>query len=290
MQSDSYLIVTFIIPSEYEDQAISVLDDLGFMGSNTVEENSGFIIVRAYFTDRADTKIIKNGIENLLTEIYTTKPDMPPKGLQFEYLHSENWADKWKANFPPLAIDSDIIVVPPWRSDDDFSQKYKIIINPGMGFGTAQHPSTILCLKAMRKTLRRGDLLLDFGSGSGILSIFGYLLGAVSVDGIEVSGSAIDNALENLRLNNIDSGINFYDNLKSVSHKRYDVIVANIDLNTITGKFTDIYGLKSEHCILILSGIEESEMREFTELLRSKDINEFETRTLNGWAAVIAHC
>jgi ribosomal protein L11 methyltransferase len=110
----------------------------------------------------------------------------------------------------------------------DQSDKIKIIINPGEGFGDGTHPTTQLCLQAIRAYAPRDRSwrLLDFGSGSGILSIGAAKLGA-RVVGVEIERPAIDEAIENSRLNSIEDRIDYRTTLDDVSGS-FDIVVANI--------------------------------------------------------------
>lgn len=186
----------------------------------------------------------------------------------------QDWDAEWKASFLKSGKGLEIApfwkVVPPWlelkESQDKNAEGHRqrsLKINPGAGFGTGTHETTQLCLEAMgRVSLQHpleGKRALDFGSGSGILSIGLALLG-MTVDGVEVDSLAIDNATENVQLNQVESRVSFSQSLP-VDPQPYDIVVANI-LRPILLEFSEqlIKCLKPGG-VLILSGLVERDVQ-----------------------------
>lgn len=197
-----------------------------------------------------------------------------------ELQKDEDWDANWKASFlnegKGVPVAPFWKIVPPWVKDEDFSKHEKLIrINPGAGFGTGTHETTQLCLQAIgeysEKRPVQGTHALDFGSGSGILSISLAQLGA-SVDAVEIDELAIDNACENASLNQVKDQIVFSKELKKNSGK-YPWVIANIlrpVLLEFSEKLVDCLALDG---ILILSGLIESDVpsviQAYSQLLRT---------------------
>jgi ribosomal protein L11 methyltransferase len=192
----------------------------------------------------------------------------------------EDWDAQWKASFlnagAGVPIEPFWRVVPPWVESNPSSKSSHekwIKINPGAGFGTGTHETTQLCLQALGEFTKEGALngkaCLDFGSGSGILSIGLALLGA-QVDAVEIDPLAIDNATENATLNQVQNQIRFSKSM-SESPQKYQVVIANI-LKPVLLEFSKplIHSIESGG-LLILSGLIDKDVapvtQEYSQLL-----------------------
>jgi ribosomal protein L11 methyltransferase len=186
--------------------------------------------------------------------------------LGIEHQPERDWDAEWKASFlgspEGLRLPPNWRIVPYWVSDEQakISKGENVIrINPGAGFGTGTHETTQLCLGAIAESaVSSGARALDFGSGSGILSIGLALLGA-EVDAIEIDPLAIDNATENARLNAMDARIRFDRDLSSAPGP-YSLVVANI-LRPVLLEFAEALVSRCEGA-LVLSGLIERDVAE----------------------------
>ncbi len=175
----------------------------------------------------------------------------------------EDWDAAWKASFQGVSVPPHWEILPPWRECPTDPKSKVIRINPGAGFGTGTHETTQLCLQAVAFALRNappGTGVLDFGSGSGILSIAAARLGA-QVDGIEIDPLAIDNATENLALNAAEGGLSgtvrFAVTLASLGEpaKKYSVVIANILRPVLIEFSAELVGRLARPGKVVLSGL-----------------------------------
>jgi ribosomal protein L11 methyltransferase len=179
----------------------------------------------------------------------------------------EDWDAAWKASFQGVSVPPNWEILPPWREEPADTKSNVIRINPGAGFGTGTHETTQLCLQAVAFALRNapvGTRVLDFGSGSGILSIAAARLGA-DVDGVEIDPLAIDNATENLALNSVADSregllkgkVTFaltFEELGTPDQK-YSVVIANI-LRPVLIEFSELLvGRLARPGKIVLSGL-----------------------------------
>lgn len=118
-------------------------------------------------------------------------------------LEPKDWAESWKAFFPPLPIGKRLVIVPTWVDYTPQPEQIIIHLDPGMAFGTGLHATTRLCLIAMEQLLQPGTAVLDVGTGSGILSIAAALLGASHVTALDTDPIAVSVAQENAALNGV---------------------------------------------------------------------------------------
>ena len=170
---------------------------------------------------------------------------------EWNIVKDEDWHLNWKANFNPVNIGSRITIVPSW--DKNTLSDILIRIEPGRAFGTGHHQTTFLAIEFLEELIHNSKTVLDLGTGSGILSIASYFLGAKKVDAVEIDTDCIDNFRTNLKLNNLDDKINFfhYDVLKWKKFN-YDIIVANINRNIILKLIPSFKSIKSK---IILTGL-----------------------------------
>jgi ribosomal protein L11 methyltransferase len=122
-------------------------------------------------------------------------------------LEASDWAESWKAFFPPLPIGERFVVVPSWIAYDVPPGRLPLYLDPGMAFGTGLHATTRLCLIAMETQAVSGAQVLDVGTGSGILSIAAALLGAAHVDAVDVDPICVQVTLENSVRNHVEDQI-----------------------------------------------------------------------------------
>ena len=142
-----------------------------------------------------------------------------------ELVDDVDWVKYSQSQFKEILISNKFRIVPPWYNQNTFIGK-TIIINPGSGFGTGTHPTTILCLRWIEKNIDHFDDVLDYGSGSGILSIASKLYGADSVEGVEIDKQAIKNSKNNNQLNHVS--IPYFHEEIFKPNKKYNLIISNI--------------------------------------------------------------
>ena len=120
--------------------------------------------------------------------------------MQVQTMAATNWEESWKDNYPPQPVGESLVVLPYWLADTETDRK-KIILDPGLTFGTGAHPSTQMVMQTMEETDLNGAACLDLGSGSGILSITALRLGAKSAVGVDIDPKAEGIARENAGYN-----------------------------------------------------------------------------------------
>lgn len=236
-----------------------------------------------YFSDQKGAEdaleFLKQTFSNLTCSPVELQPD-------------EDWNAKWKASFQGILISDLWEVCPPWKDPQLTDPSRVIRVNPGAGFGTGTHETTQLCLEALGEC---GDLseesVLDFGSGSGILSIAAAKKKA-RVVGVEIDELAIDNAYENLKLNLLSDEVQFRKEFPSDS--RFSMVVANI-LRPVLVEYASriLARLSSSPRAVLLSGLLEKDLPEILALYQKPLCDQYglvmETRSLNEWRLVYFH-
>jgi ribosomal protein L11 methyltransferase len=155
-----------------------------------------------------------------------------PTSYRITRVEEQDWVRTTQAQFSPIRISSHLWVVPSWHRIPD-PGAVNLILDPGLAFGTGSHPSTQLCLAWLDENLRRGEDVLDYGCGSGILAIAAVKLGARHVVGVDIDPQAIEASRQNAVLNRCsEAQLKFYETRVACTGEtegiNADVVVANI--------------------------------------------------------------
>ncbi len=183
-----------------------------------------------------------------------------------------DWAEAWKRHFKPIEIGRTLLIKPSWSRRLPRRGQQVIVLDPGLSFGTGQHPTTRFCLEeiARRKTPFGERSLLDIGSGSGILAIAAARLGYRPVHALDCDAEAVSIAQANARENQLSEAIQFFRRdlarLPMHSRTRYEVVCANLASDLLLRERERIMRRLAPGGLLVLAGVLR---REFSELRRA---------------------
>ena len=192
------------------------------------------VTLRTYLPVNSTTEERRNRIDIAVRLVAHVCP-IPP--LQERVLEEQEWEDSWKEHFHVLRVSTRIVIKPTWRSYEPAAGDIVISLDPGMAFGTGQHPTTRMCLKRLDEVCRAGMNVLDVGCGSGILSIAAARLGARSVFALEIDSVAVGVAKQNVRENGALHNVRVGQGTLPHSEVRagiYDIAVANISAKIVS--------------------------------------------------------
>ncbi len=171
-----------------------------------------------------------------------------------EAIADQNWNEVWEKNyFEPLLIEDQCLVRAPFHEDYP-AAAFEIIINPRMAFGTGNHETTHLMIKAMLEMELRGMEVLDMGCGSGILSILASMKGAKNVTAIDIDEWSTNNTLENAALNQVDNILVRLGDAALLQESKFDVILANIQRNILLQDMPTYVKALKPRGVLVMSG------------------------------------
>ena len=216
--------------------------------------------------------------------------------MQVQTMAATNWEESWKDNYPPQPVGESLVVLPYWLADTETDRK-KIILDPGLTFGTGAHPSTQMVMQTMEETDLNGAACLDLGSGSGILSITALRLGAKSAVGVDIDPKAEGIARENAGYNgfgapdfealtgNVTADRPLMDRLAA---NRYDLLLVNIVADVIIGLSPVLPNFMDEHTLLICSGILDTRLEDVTAALKKAGLTITQVKAKEDWRCVSA--
>lgn len=162
-----------------------------------------------------------------------------------------DWAEESKAAWPARLVGEKWFVVPPWNEEPVPEGRIRLVINPGVGFGTGADLTTQLCLQALERELRPEDVVFDFGTGSGILALAAQALGARVVTAADIDLDAVLAAREDLPPT---VGL-FAGSIRSIRDASVDLLLANLNAETITNHAAEIRRILRPGGRVIISGV-----------------------------------
>jgi ribosomal protein L11 methyltransferase len=176
----------------------------------------------------------------------------------------EEWQETWRSHFPPVAVGSRLLILPPWEPPAADEQRVTIVINPGMAFGTGHHPSTRGSLEALEGLCASKNIpaqALDLGTGSGILAIALAKLGVAEVWAVDIEAEVLPVAQQNLTLNQV-CNVRLSQTPLPELPQSFPLIVANILATTLIALEPALATKVEKNGPVILSGIQEEEAEE----------------------------
>ncbi|MBE5988011.1 ribosomal protein L11 methyltransferase [Lacrimispora xylanisolvens] len=222
--------------------------------------------------------------------------DLGARTIETSETEDKDWINNWKQYFKPFTVD-DILIKPTWEEiPEEHKEKLLIEIDPGTAFGTGQHETTQLCIRQLKKYVKPGDLVLDVGTGSGILGITALKLGAGEVFGTDLDENAITAVMENMESNHIDPEkfkvlkgniIDDKDVKEAAGFEKYDVVVANILADVIIPLQKEIPVHMKKGTVFITSGIINMKEEAVKQAFAANDAFELVEITYQGeWVSV----
>ncbi len=282
---------------ESADVIGSLLLDAGAQG--TLTENvgrGGLVAVTAFFPDA--------GAEDRVRDLLSRMPggtglDYGSLTIKTSPVEEEDWATAWKRFFKPLLVGRRIAVRPSWEAYEPSPGQIVITLDPGMAFGTGDHPTTAMCVRYIEEFLGKGMRVADIGTGSGILAIASAMLGACHVDAVDTDPVAVDAATGNIERNLVSDRVSvargdIYTLRGGDGRKNgrgnglYDLIVANIISSVIVNISGTVRELLKNEGVFVCSGISRENSGMVEEALSVAGLKILDTNTWGKWRAYAA--
>lgn len=199
-------------------------------------------------------------------------------------IEKEDWNATWEADFEPIAIDNICTVRTP--SHPAPTEGMDVLIVPKMSFGTGHHQTTRLMIRHLFEQEIAGRTVLDVGCGTGVLSIVALGLGSESVVAVDIDEWAVENCNDNCALNGVaDRVATLVGTIESVPEQKFDVILANINLNILLHDLPHYRSRLVEGGVLLMSGFLESDVATLVAAAEAQGLSLMTTKESDGWVA-----
>jgi ribosomal protein L11 methyltransferase len=200
-------------------------------------------------------------------------------------IEKQNWNAQWEASFEPVIVDEVCVIRAPFHEVQQ-SALLDVIITPKMSFGTGHHATTQLMAKAMKSMPLQHAQVLDFGSGTGILSILAAKMGAQHIVAVDNEEWAVENAQENNTLNHVTNVAVLLGSLEAVTASNFDIILANINRHILLQYMSSLFDKCATNAHLLLSGLLLEDERIVKDAALQVGFDYHETYVLNNWIAM----
>lgn len=305
--------------TDAEDIIISSLYDLGLEGAQiedkvpltplekeqmfvdilpTTEEDDGVALL-SFFVEEGSEINLEELIGQIKEELESLKEfmDIGEGTISISETEDLDWINNWKQYFHQFTID-DILVVPSWEEvKEEDRDKMILHIDPGTAFGTGMHETTQLCIRQLRKYITPETVLLDVGTGSGILAILSLMFGAKQAVGTDLDPCAVEAVKENREANKIEAEaftmmigniITDKEVQDKVGYNRYDIVVANILADVLVPLTPVILNQLKPGGIYITSGIIDDKEETVVEAVKKAGLKVLEVTRQGEWVSVTA--
>ena len=232
---------TKLIFDPYSEELLAYLSLFPFEAFEELDNT-----IHAYILNKELTSLVVSDI-NILCKKYN---------VSFTSVDVEdvNWNATWEANFRPVIV-RDFCTVKASFHTEIPDTKYTINIDPKMAFGTGHHETTYMMISEMEEIDFYDKRVLDYGCGTGILSILAEQLNAKSIDAIDIEEQAIENTIENISLNKCNIIKAHLGTIDIIDIAMYDIVLANINRHVLLSSVQKLVGILGNDGILLLSGI-----------------------------------
>ena len=253
--------------------------------------DSSDVIVKAYVDPELYSatelhSLIKGELQQLQN---TFTMEFGPLNLSITIADESDW-DDWKTQYPPIPMTDNLTIIPDWSNYNPREGEHLIRIEPGIAFGTGDHPTTRLAIQAMAQHLTPESTVFDVGTGSGIIALSAGALGAHSVTAFDLDETATADARNHVAMNQLESVVTVQTNnlLESVTETA-SLIVANIITPILLRLLDDAYRCLEPKGVFIMSGIQEGEEQTLMDAASAVGFINLSTTTENNWVCITCH-
>ena len=261
MKSYALWRVSVTTAGQAEEAVAAVLERFfGQSPSIYSSANSQLSIVSAYVLKPVPTAK-RHRLRAELQRIRSFGLDLGPAKISIQRVAREDWSESWKKYFKAIEIGSIVLIKPSWSNQRPKKNQKVVVLDPGLSFGTGQHPTTSFCLRQLATTRRwsQSQSFLDIGTGSGILAIAAAKLGYAPVRAFDIDPVAVRVAGKNAKRNRVADRIALTrSDLARLSLKRrtkYDLICANLSEDLLIASALKIRNWLRPDGRLVLAGI-----------------------------------
>jgi ribosomal protein L11 methyltransferase len=264
------------VSAERLDRLMAALDD---EGPTAVEERASGVAVFFSTNERRDRALA------------LARDFAPEASVTSVSVSDDAWAERSQASLTAIRVGR-VVVAPPGARADASSRTDDLFITivPSMGFGTGHHASTRLCLRLLQPWRPSASSVLDVGTGSGVLAIAAWRLGATRVVGIDVDADALTSARENIELNGAGMGVELH--RADLAHAadqlggRFDLVLANLTGAVLERVATALGSLLTQGGSLIVSGFQVDEQNDVVRAFERSALAVSDRAVEDGWVAL----
>jgi ribosomal protein L11 methyltransferase len=291
MSQKSLRQISVAVASEAGDAVMEMLSGLfARPASSYTDAETGSPVVTVYLEppfDGAEKQM--EAVRDGLARIRECGLDIQPATIEIRGIRREEWADSWKRHFKPIRVGKSLLIKPSWSQCEPVRGQKVMVLDPGLSFGTGQHPTTRFCLRqlAAARRSKTARSFLDIGTGSGILAIAAAKLGYQPVHAFDFDPESVRVARANAGMNSVAAQIRLQrldlTQLPEIPTRKFDVICANLIFDLLLQEKKRILNRLAPRGRLILAGILASQFPEVETAFVSAGLKLIAAKTENEW-------
>ncbi|MGD9158719.1 MAG: 50S ribosomal protein L11 methyltransferase [Desulfobacteraceae bacterium] len=281
-----WLEITIDVDPSAREACSAFLMDMGCDG--VVSEDFEDASMKAYLPKENNPEAVRKNIETFLSKLTELFPEIPAPVLDIREIANQDWGTSWRSFFYLEKITDNLMILPAWEAMPDPVNCHVIRIDPGTAFGTGKHESTRMCLQATEENVPgKPWTMLDVGTGSGILSVYGAMLGAKEITAIDIDPEAVRWAEKNIDLNEIPVKIDLSTTPLEEIEKQYDIVAANLIKNTILELNPFFPNVLAPDGLIIFSGILKEQISMIQEDISKYGLIRISETIMGEWACLL---
>ena len=193
-------------PAELVKERENVFGELYALNPNDYPATG--VRIKSYFVANEDVLSTIEDIQIAIEQLRTYQIEIGEGTITTRIVDEEDWAHAWKKYYHPVQVSDRITIVPSWETYEKKRENEEIIeLDPGMAFGTGTHPTTVMCLQGIEEFMQPNDIVVDVGTGTGVLAIAAAKLGAKEVFAYDLDEVAVKSANENVIHNHVSEQV-----------------------------------------------------------------------------------
>jgi ribosomal protein L11 methyltransferase len=291
MKSKGLWQISVTTSREAEEAVAALLERLfGVSASIYTDEDKQTSVATVYTPEKAGQVLSKReALKAGLGFLSGCQLDLGSVKVTIKKVARDDWAQSWKKYFKTIEIGSELLICPSWSRRRPRPGQAAVTLDPGLSFGTGQHPTTAFCLRQLVGSRKTGQVqsLLDIGSGSGILAIAATKLGYKPVRAIDFDPTAVRVAHGNARRNRVQQNLKISRaDLRRIPLKskvKYDLICANLVDELLISQARRILNRLRPGGRLVLAGILARQFGPVKSAYQRLGMRLAASRTQNGW-------
>jgi len=301
-RKEKWVEIVLATPDELSDALANFVTEIGAQGVfqeeliadsfTDISSSTPHSELKAYLPWGPETKKQIASLKKYIRALGTLFPHLEKPTITTNTIIDPDWGEQWKRYYKPVRISDDIVIKPTWERYAPVGRDIVVDIDPGMAFGTGQHPSTRMCIVAMEKIITASRLarewnVLDIGTGTGILAICCAKLGVRKVTAIDLDPLAIEIAGKNIGINSVGNRVEILNRDAAMCKGHYDLIIANLTANVLIKLRPHIIRMANPGAYMILSGIIAQDTSNIETIFQTSEVTIHDTLIEKEWICYV---
>jgi ribosomal protein L11 methyltransferase len=276
--------LTVEVPDDLVDSVVGEVSGNGIAGVwESPSPAAGLTRLVFYFSPHFDLA----EAETLICSVFRRSARQDPD-FSRAVVEDHDWTEEWKKSYTSFEIGDDFFIIPSWEQTACPEERLPIRIDPGQAFGTGTHETTQMTMESLARWVEPHHVVLDVGTGSGILAIAARLLGAKEIFACDNDAVATEIARANIDRNGAENVFTFCGSLDSVKSGSVRLVLGNLTAEVIIGLLPEFNRVLEPHGVAILSGILTDQREDVRDVITRSGFVVHEESTRGEWLALVA--